>query len=76
MGKPVLVMRDVTERIEGIEAGTAKLVGTERKKIVFEITKLLLDSEEYTKMSRAIKPYGDGKSSYRIRRIVEEVFLG
>ena len=73
LGKPVLVMRDVTERIEGIEAGTAKLVGTDRERIVSETAKLLLNSDEYDRMAKAINPYGDGKSSHRIKRIVEEV---
>ena len=63
-------MREVTERIEGIEAGTAKLVGTNKEKIVFETSKLLLDSEEYKKISKAVNPYGDGKASKKIRRIL------
>jgi len=70
LGKPVLVMRDVTERIEGIEAGTAKLVGTDREKIVFETAKLLENSEEYNKMAKAINPYGDGTASKKILKII------
>ena len=69
LGKPVLVMREVTERKEGIEAGVAKLVGTERKSITNEAVKLLEDEDEYKKMSRAINPYGDGKASLRIAEV-------
>ncbi|HAM53016.1 MAG TPA: UDP-N-acetylglucosamine 2-epimerase (non-hydrolyzing) [Nitrospiraceae bacterium] len=69
LGKPVLVMRDVTERTEGIDAGTAKLVGTDPERIV-EAASLLLDHrEEYERMAKAVNPYGDGKSSERIRNI-------
>ena len=68
LGKPVLVMREVTERIEGIEAETAKLVGTNKEKIVKEVEVLLKDKEEYNKISKAVNPYGDGRAS---RRIVE-----
>ncbi len=71
LGKPVLVMREVTERIEGIETGTAKLVGTDKKKIVKEITKLLNNKEEYEKMAKAVNPYGDGKASERIENIIK-----
>ena len=71
LGKPVLVMREVTERVEGIEAGTARLVGTDRERIIRETEKLLTDEEEYLKMARAVNPYGDGKSSERILRITE-----
>ena len=66
LGKPVLVMRKTTERTEGIEAGTAKLVGTDNKKIFSETLKLLKDKRKYLKMARAINPYGDGKASERI----------
>ncbi|SUY46673.1 UDP-N-acetylglucosamine 2-epimerase [Clostridium putrefaciens] len=66
LGKPVLVLRDVTERPEAIEAGTVKLVGTDKKVILKEVKKLLLDKEYYLEMSKAINPYGDGKASYRI----------
>ncbi len=71
LGKPVLVMREVTERIEGIEAGTAKLVGTDKEKIVKEATKLLDNEEEYEKMAKAVNPYGDGKASERIENIIK-----
>lgn len=70
LGKPVLVMRDTTERPEGIEAGTLRLTGTSEKKIYEEINRLL-DKEEYMKMSRAVNPYGDGYASRRIADILE-----
>jgi len=66
LGKPVLVLRDVTERPEAVEAGTVKLVGTDVNVIVNEASKILNDKNEYAKMSRAINPYGDGKASERI----------
>jgi UDP-N-acetylglucosamine 2-epimerase (non-hydrolysing) len=66
LGKPVLVLRDTTERPEGIEAGTLKLVGTSTKIIYDETMKLLTDEEEYKKMSKASNPYGDGFASQRI----------
>ncbi len=72
LGKPVLVMRDTTERPEALKAGTVRLVGTDRKKIVGGVTKLLDDAGEYSSMSRAHNPYGDGKASQRIVRIFEE----
>lgn len=65
-GKPVLVMRDTTERPEGIDAGTVKLVGTDKAKIVAEMSLLLEDKQAYEKMSKAYNPYGDGKASFRI----------
>jgi UDP-N-acetylglucosamine 2-epimerase (non-hydrolysing) len=71
--KPVLVMRDVTERAEGVEAGVTKLVGTECKSIVKEAS-LLLDSETaYREMAKGINPYGDGKASARIRKVLERI---
>ncbi len=66
LGKPVLVMRDTTDRPEGIEAGTLKLVGTEEESIYESLKKLLDDKKEYDKMSRAVNPYGDGSASKRI----------
>ena len=63
LGKPVLVMRDTTERPEALEAGTVKLVGTNKDKIVKMVNRLLTDSEFYMKMSKAHNPYGDGKAS-------------
>jgi UDP-N-acetylglucosamine 2-epimerase (non-hydrolysing) len=70
LGKPVLVMREVTERMEGIEAGTAKLVGTSREKILHETEGLLTDGKLYDKMSSAANPYGDGRTSKRIIEIL------
>ncbi len=66
LGKPVLVLRDVTERPEAVEAGTVKLVGTDVKKIVSEANTLLNNEEAYSKMSKSINPYGDGNASKRI----------
>jgi UDP-N-acetylglucosamine 2-epimerase (non-hydrolysing) len=66
LGKPVLVMRDTTERPEAVSAGTAKLVGTETSAIVREATCLLTDGENYRKMAQAHNPYGDGRASMRI----------
>lgn len=66
LGKPVLVLRDTTERPEGIEAGTLKLVGTDEEVIYRETKKLLENKEEYEKMSKASNPYGDGHASKRI----------
>jgi len=66
LGKPVLVMRDTTERPEALEAGTVKLVGTNFEKIVTEVSKLLDDQTYYNKMSKAVNPYGDGKACVRI----------
>jgi UDP-N-acetylglucosamine 2-epimerase (non-hydrolysing) len=77
LGKPVLVMRDTTERPEAVEAGTVKLVGANKEKIVKEVENLLHNKSEYEKMSRAINPYGDGKASERIFEIlVKEVNHG
>jgi len=66
LGKPVLVMRNTTERPEALEAGTVKLVGTDKKLIVKEAQKLIDDTIEYEKMSKAHNPYGDGKASKKI----------
>lgn len=66
LGKPVLVMRNTTERPEGIDAGTLKLIGTNEDNIYKELTALLNNQKEYTSMSRAANPYGDGKASKRI----------
>jgi UDP-N-acetylglucosamine 2-epimerase (non-hydrolysing) len=68
LGKPVLVMRETTERPEGVAAGTAKLVGTDVVRIVTEISTLLDDKAAYEAMARAHNPFGDGQTS---RRIVE-----
>ena len=66
LGKPVLVMRDVTERPEAVDAGTVKLVGTNKEKIISNVENVLLNETEYQKMSRAHNPYGDGKAVARI----------
>lgn len=70
LGKPVLVMRDTTERPEGVAAGTLKLVGTDEDVIYREFSRLLSDSEEYAAMSRASNPYGDGHASERIADVL------
>jgi UDP-N-acetylglucosamine 2-epimerase (non-hydrolysing) len=72
LGKPVLVMRNFTERPEAIEAGTVKLVGTNKKKIISEANKLLSDERIYKKMAKILNPYGDGKASQRISKILLE----
>ena len=72
LGKPVLVMRDTTERPEGIDAGTLKLVGTDEEVIYQEFKRLLTDKAEYEKMSRASNPYGDGFACKRIADILCE----
>lgn len=72
LGKPVLVMRDTTERPEGIAAGTLKLVGTEEETIFAEFSRLLSDEREYEIMSKASNPYGDGHACERIADILEE----
>ncbi len=73
LGKPVLVMRDVTERVEGIEAGTARLVGTKKESIVKEVINLIENNSEYEKMSKAVNPYGDGMASKRIVEIMKTI---
>ena len=75
LGKPVLVMRDITERTEGVEAGIAKLVGTGKEKIVMEVSLLLKDKKAYENMAKAINPYGDGKTAERIVRIISETIM-
>ena len=69
LGKPVLVMRDTTERPEALESGTVHLVGTNRNLIVNEVSLLLDNHDEYDKMSKAVNPYGDGKACRRIVRV-------
>ena len=71
LGKPVLVMRDTTERPEGIKAGTLKLVGTEEKAIYQAFTNLLDDRLQWEKMAHASNPYGDGQASARIADVIE-----
>jgi UDP-N-acetylglucosamine 2-epimerase (non-hydrolysing) len=74
LGKPVLVMREKTERPEAVEAGTVKLVGTDEERIVAEAIRLLDDSVEYRRMTRVHNPYGDGQASRRIAAILEKWF--
>ena len=66
LGKPVLVMRDTTERPEAVKAGTVKMVGTNKKEIVRNTNLLLDDERHYAEMSNRSNPYGDGKASERI----------
>lgn len=73
LGKPVLVMRDTTERPEALEAGTVKLVGTDYGKIVSEVSRLLDDAAYYDSMSKAVNPYGDGKACERIVDFIKAV---
>ena len=72
LGKPVLVMRDTTERPEAVDAGTVRLVGTDRARIVAEATRLLDDADAYETMSRAHNPYGDGQAAARIAAVVAQ----
>ena len=71
LGKPVLVMRNTTERPEAVDADTVKLVGTDYDAIVDNVSKLLTDRNLYNKMSKATNPYGDGKACERIIRYIE-----
>ena len=73
LGKPVLVMRDTTERPEGVEAGTLKLAGTKMDDIYRECRRLLTEPEIYRRMSEARNPYGDGTASIKIRKILEDI---
>lgn len=72
LGKPVLVMRDTTERPEALASGTVHLVGTDYQKIMDEVSTLLEDENAYEKMSKAVNPYGDGKACERIVKILAE----
>lgn len=73
LGKPVLVMRDTTERPEAVTAGTVKLVGTDYNRIVDTASQLLDDQEAYQRMSRAVNPYGDGKACQRIIKVLKSL---
>lgn len=73
LGKPVLVMRDVTERPEAIDAGTVRLIGADRERIVANINNLISDAESYKKMARAHNPYGDGKACERIINVLRSI---
>ncbi|NLO20708.1 MAG: UDP-N-acetylglucosamine 2-epimerase (non-hydrolyzing) [Syntrophomonadaceae bacterium] len=72
LGKPVLVLRDTTERPEAVKAGTVKLVGTNRERVFNEARNLLANQLDYHKMARAINPYGDGKAAGRIAKVIVE----
>jgi UDP-N-acetylglucosamine 2-epimerase (non-hydrolysing) len=72
LGKPVLVMRDTTERPEALESGTVHLVGTDYDKIMNEVSTLLDDDAAYQRMSQAVNPYGDGKACGRISSFLAE----
>ena len=76
MGKPVLVLRNVTERPEGVEAGTLKLVGSRRETIVVAAQELLESEHAYNKMARAVNPFGDGRASDRIVQAIIDYFQG
>ena len=73
LGKPVLVMRDTTERPEGVSAGTARLVGTDKNKIISSVEELLYDQSIYAKMAKAVNPYGDGKASITILNKIKNI---
>jgi len=75
LGKPILVLREKTERPEAVEAGTVKLVGTDEERIVGEATRLLEDREEYQRMARIHNPYGDGHASQRIGEVIHSFFI-
>ena len=70
LGKPVLVLRKVTERPEAVKAGTAKVIGTDKEKVYREIKRLLENKKEYLRMARAVNPYGDGRASKRIKETI------
>jgi UDP-N-acetylglucosamine 2-epimerase (non-hydrolysing) len=74
LGKPVLVMRDTTERPEAVQAGTVRLVGTDEELIVSEVTRLLTDKEHYATMANAVNPYGDGHAARRSVQAIESFF--
>jgi UDP-N-acetylglucosamine 2-epimerase (non-hydrolysing) len=74
LGKPVLVMRDTTERPEAVDAGTVKLVGTDKYRIVDEVSRLLNDIDYYLVVSKAHNPYGDGNATERIIKHLSMVF--
>jgi UDP-N-acetylglucosamine 2-epimerase (non-hydrolysing) len=73
-GKPVLVLRQKTERPEAVEAGTVKLVGTDEDRIVSEAVRLLEDRDEYIRMTRVHNPYGDGRACGRIAEAISSFF--
>jgi UDP-N-acetylglucosamine 2-epimerase (non-hydrolysing) len=76
LGKPVLVMRETTERPEGVAAGTARLIGTDEDRIVSEVFTLLDDTSAYAAMARAHNPFGDGHAATRIATIIAQATKG
>ena len=76
LGKPVLVMRDTTERPEGVTAGTARLIGARAESIVEHVTHLLTDRAAYDTMAAAVNPYGDGRAAARIVERVRRHLAG
>ncbi|MGB3671974.1 MAG: UDP-N-acetylglucosamine 2-epimerase, partial [Phormidesmis sp.] len=74
LGKPVLVLRETTERPEAISAGTAKLVGTNPQQVVSSASDLLANESAYSRMAKAVNPFGDGHAAERIASIVTEYF--
>jgi UDP-N-acetylglucosamine 2-epimerase (non-hydrolysing) len=74
LGKPVLVMRETTERPEAIAAGTARLVGTSTDNIIATVMALLTDPAEYSRMAQAVNPYGDGRAAQRIAHAIHHYF--
>ena len=74
LGKPVLVMRENTERPEAVTAGTVKLIGTDEERIVTEVDRLLNDADAYQAMANAVNPYGDGKAAERSLAAIEQMF--
>jgi len=74
LGKPVLVLRDTTERPEGVSAGTARLVGTDPDRVYAEVDRLLTDAQSYRAMANAVNPYGDGRAAERTAGAIEHMF--
>src|SRR5699024_4627909 len=74
LGKPVLVMRENTERPEAVTAGTVKLIGTKEDRILKEVTRLITDLDHYNTMANAVNPYGDGKTSERTVAAIAHMF--
>ncbi len=74
LGKPVLVMRDTTERPEAVSAGTARLVGTDPDRVYSEVDLLLASPQAYTRMANAVNPYGDGRAAQRVTEAIEHMF--
>ena len=74
LGKPVLVLRDTTERPEAVRAGTVRLVGLDEEKIRAEVRRLLLDEAAYREMAQAVNPYGDGRAAERICAFLQWIY--